>query len=439
MLTFSQLTQIYRAIEFDAKSSEGMLRLNSADIIAALRDALSEENIDRSGIALATGDPDSFKVGQNLRVRCRQPAVFLGVLASTTADLISGSRTREPDNYFVIEEKYAKGDANPPAALKHYFNILRIVGLLKESAAFLDESAQELVFIQNGRFSVPVLYSAEDALAVPPDVADRLSAFFNGDAHQDQKLSILAGTIYDLTSSTPANERFRLILRSIDEITTKLKDGYRLFASGFSYDKVKGEIQDAKLEFTNKIHKTFSDIQNQALAIPVATVIVATQMKSAETFSPEFWVNSGVLFGCYIFVAISLLMLRNQAQTLRTIESEIQRQEAKIAKDHKAIEEMFEKDFGDLHARLKSQHLTLMIVGAIVLFGFIATHVVYAQLWKPRSESSATTPQVGSEPKDMERRNCASVSEKRRDLPPWIHPHWSCVDQHSSRALEKRN
>ncbi|MCZ5662332.1 hypothetical protein O5623_28590 [Escherichia coli] len=59
-----------------------------------------------------------------------------------------------------------------------------------------------------------------------------------------------------------------------------IKKGYKVFVSGFSYEKILDQLRVAKIEEMGKIHKVFSDIQNQILGIPVATIIVATQMKA---------------------------------------------------------------------------------------------------------------------------------------------------------------
>lgn len=97
----------------------------------------------------------------------------------------------------------------------------------------------------------------------------------------------------------------------MSEFYSKYVDGYRLFVSNFSYDKVISELELAKVEYTGKIHKAFTDIQNQILGIPVATVVVATQMKSAPQIGYEFWVNIAVLTGCWIFVMLVGLLICN--------------------------------------------------------------------------------------------------------------------------------
>ena len=56
-------------------------------------------------------------------------------------------------------------------------------------------------------------------------------------------------------------------------------------------------MEAAKVDYVAKIHKTLIDIQGQLLAIPVATIIVASQLKSNQTCGVDFWTNIAVLAG----------------------------------------------------------------------------------------------------------------------------------------------
>ena len=106
------------------------------------------------------------------------------------------------------------------------------------------------------------------------------------------------------------------------ELQKKFSDGYNLFASSFSYDKIRDEVETAKVEYTGKIHKVFSDIQNQVLGIPIASIVVATQMKDAGAKTAttyEVYVNSAVLLGCWIFVLLTGLLIWNQQHTLKVL------------------------------------------------------------------------------------------------------------------------
>lgn len=64
-------------------------------------------------------------------------------------------------------------------------------------------------------------------------------------------------------------------MQEAGDISERVASGYRLFASSFTYSKIRREVESAQAEFLARIHKTFVDIQGQLLGIPVATVVVA--------------------------------------------------------------------------------------------------------------------------------------------------------------------
>jgi len=163
-------------------------------------------------------------------------------------------------------------------------------------------------------------------------------------------------------------------------------EGYRLFVADFSYDKIVNQLEVAKLEEIGKIHKTFADIQNQILGIPVATIVVATQMKAANNVGYEFWVNTAVLIGCWVFAILSIFVLRNQLHTLNAIGNEISRKKQQMIRDYKSVEDLITKSFPILEARLKSQRRAFHVVDIILVIGLVLSHVVYFILTKPAQD-----------------------------------------------------
>lgn len=83
------------------------------------------------------------------------------------------------------------------------------------------------------------------------------------------------------------------------------------------------QLRVAKIEEMGKIHKVFSDIQNQILGIPVATIIVATQMKQANGWDSQALINTAVVLGALFFTIMILFVLFNQWQTLTAINDEL--------------------------------------------------------------------------------------------------------------------
>lgn len=159
----------------------------------------------------------------------------------------------------------------------------------------------------------------------------------------------------------------------------KFSEGYKIFIADFSYDKVRNEFETFRIEYAGKIHKIFSDIQNQLLTIPVATVIVATNMK-AVTAESICLANNAVLLGAWVFAILFVLLCINQWKTLTALSKEIDRQKKVMADDYPTISATFDDVFEWLGKRVKMQYNFLIIVIVVLIVGLGSAHYFYFRM-----------------------------------------------------------
>lgn len=381
---FDQLVALYRAIDFRANSRQGALSIandGQRDLLASM---LSADN-DEYGLRIIQGNADALRVGEVVELEVNDPRISIGIVATDLDDLFVApkARIREPARYFVISEKFCNSDQIVPDSIERYRTLLKLIALLKQAAAYLDEETGELVFIHDGKFELPIQFAATDLPRMDMGCASRLLESFENDTHRDQKFAILAKSIQSICNAAKPKGRFGLLLEHLPELLKSFSEGYRLFVADFSYDKIVNQLEVAKLEEIGKIHKTFADIQNQILGIPVATIVVATQMKAASIVGYEFWVNTAVLVGCWVFAILSIFVLRNQLHTLNAIGDEIARKKQQMLKDYKSVENLITKSFPFLETRLRTQRWAFYVVDLILVVGLILSHVVYFLLTDP--------------------------------------------------------
>lgn len=149
------------------------------------------------------------------------------------------------------------------------------------------------------------------------------------------------------------------------------------FVSGFSYEKIIDQLKAAKLEEFGKIHKTFSDIQNQILSIPISTMIVATQMKKANGWDVQAISNTAIIIGSLIFAISLIISLFNQMQTLNTIEEEVEYKKKQAKKLYKSIYEDICITFDAIDRRLFAQRIAIWCVGAVLAISVIYSVAIY--------------------------------------------------------------
>jgi hypothetical protein len=212
------------------------------------------------------------------------------------------------------------------------------------------------------------------------DEVQALTSLVPTDTHKKQCAGILATAIVDLVRTQPSSSRFAYLLSHAKELRDAYDQGYKMYAAGFSYDKLKDTVEAARVEYVGKIHKVLSDIQNQLLGIPVATVIVATQMKEDKGSGPELFINTAVLLGSWVFVALTLLLIRNQQHTLDVLKEEIARQKRQLSKEYIAVADMFTDTFKSLESRARTQTIILWTIVAIIIAGLVLASWSYVRL-----------------------------------------------------------
>jgi len=380
---FEQLIMFCRNVQFRDNSRLGTLRISNTSELDLLN--LLLEDGDDFGLSIFSGNP---LIGETVEINLGNPKLAIGIIATNLDDLLIAPKAkfREPPRYFTIDSKFSSSDETIPESIIRYRQVLKLIGLIKESSAYLDEENGEFIFIDDGKFPLAIRYSGEQVQLADMTVVSQLLEAFNNDTHRDQKLAILSKSVHTICGATNPNERFGVLLAHLVDLQKSFSEGYRLFVADFSYDKIINQLETAKLEEIGKIHKTFSDIQNHILGIPVATVIVATQMKKATGTGYEFWVNNAVLIGCWVFVILSLLILKNQQHTLKAIGEEIQRKKTQMLTEYSSVADLITQSFPFLEHRLKVQKIAFCVVDIILVIGLILAHVVYFMITVPSKE-----------------------------------------------------
>lgn len=384
--TWNDLIQVVRGLanRQDGPPVSGTFSISTATDLAALKVCLDGVH-DTHLVLVNEEQPSTLAVGQFVDILL-SPRLGFGLLKRDIADLLAGSRKariKEPP-FFLMTEGVSSSDlVEDDHLVVRYRTVLQFIQTLRRSAAFLDVDEPALVFVKDGKFELPIDYDSDDlknmSLSAIQDVLDIIPA----GTHEKQCSSILAEAVISITEHLSGEQRFRHLLANAGELKKKFDQGYQLFAAGFSYEKVRDQVEGARVEYSGKIHKVFSDIQNQLLGIPVATMIVATQMKDVKTNSYEFWVNTSVLIGCWVFAILMIFLLHNQSHTLKVLQDEIDRQKRQLKKEFAAVADSFADTFNYLTKRARTQRLILYVIDAFVVLGLVLSHVIYLKLTPP--------------------------------------------------------
>jgi len=225
------------------------------------------------------------------------------------------------------------------------------------------------VYFANARIEVPVKFTAKDLRSIDSAQVDLLAKALEGEVHSEQRLGILADAVLELVSGQSTGGRFHYLMQNVDELVRRVNNGYRLFASSFSYSKIRSELEKTQSEYVSRIHKTFSDIQGQLLVLPIASVVVATQLKAPTVCGPELLANVAVVCGACLFAALLIASCINQWMTLNAISSEIKGQRTRLNAEFSEIKDLFTGSFDALDGRILWHRWVMAIIVGLCVVG----------------------------------------------------------------------
>lgn len=356
--------------------------MSNEAILATLRTLDADDRaFEESGIAIQS-KPNGLVLGASVVVDVQPPRSGLGLYVGDVDAILAvpSCRVVEPPRYYLSEERFGYEDAVVPDSVLQYRLAVRVVRCIGEVAAFVDRYQAEAVFFGPSRLRVPIDYKVHDLKNLARKDVEGLESFVFERIHKDQKSAILSAAIVEACRDKPEPSRFKYLILNLTEIIDKAQEGYKLFASEFSYEKIKGKTEDAINEYAGKIHKTFHDIQNQVMGIPVATVIVATQLKTATGCGVEFWANLAISVGATLFVLLLSIAIANQLMTLSTISGDVMRQKVRLIENYSAIAGQFIPLYRSLEKRVGIHRALLAAILLTCILGVCLTWIIFYNL-----------------------------------------------------------
>lgn len=367
-ITWPDLLEIYRNCVW-VDDHIALLTIVSGGIARTLKLVETSDRAYHEADIALQDDQAQLAVGSSVEVRIGSPHRSLGLLVKDWDALLASSfsRMREPSAFFIRSDKTHNATLPPTEMLLQYRSTMKLVKLLSDSALFADQQQAKLVYFSDARIEVPVKFTAKDLRSIDSVQVDLLAKALEGEVHSEQRLGILADAVVELVSSQSAAGRFHYLMQNVDELVRRIHDGYRLFASSFSYSKIRSELEKSQSEYVSRIHKTFSDIQGQLLVLPVASVVVATQLKAPNVCGPELLANVAVVCGACLFAALLIASCINQWMTLNAISSEIKGQRIKLNAEYSEIKDLFTGSFDALDGRIYWHRFVMSVIIGLCL------------------------------------------------------------------------
>jgi hypothetical protein len=274
-------------------------------------------------------------------------------------------RRRVPRQFTIRELGYTHGrTAQSPALIANYLAAAKLFELLSRLADLTGGDGASLHFIKSHDAKIELVpdYGQTD-LAALPSLGHFEDNYVITNHHAEQKRCIVRSALLEVFKG---RRRVALsdVLARFEEIMDNVRSSYSMYMAEFSFEKVRAEIEKDNLDSTLKLNKTFSEIQNQLLALPVALVLVGGQMAQADGLSLK---NVVIWLGSALFSGLMWMLIHNQRNAVRAIGDEIRLRRHKIDTQPSDVSSRFKRSFDDLEQRQDKQDGLLGVLVWVVL------------------------------------------------------------------------
>ena len=282
-------------------------------------------------------------------------------------------------SFYIFEEKihYISECDYKDDELPNFIKIAKLFDALNTISDFQGYIGNEPYIVFFGRVNLKInfKFTASDLNVDLKKIILFIDDYiFNKTHHEDRVLSIRNALNEVFTEKDVSFSEF---LKKFDNFYRLVRNNFQLYIDNFSFDDFKNKLEEDRREYTIKINKVFSDMQNQLLTLPIATVLAAGQMVLVNGFG-NFIKNSLIVVGISIFCTLVLMQISNQYSTLKALRDEIHsREEGMIEKDDSSYRAEYLDVYSQLNLRLIKLDTNLRLVKRITISATVLIFFVY--------------------------------------------------------------
>lgn len=364
---------VHGDIEITRESRELLSRLDN--------EGLLYPTVNVGGRSLSTEELTPKHEGFSAIVELMPPRTDSAFFAEDLNDLfdtLHASKYKAPSAFYIADATYLHRDGQPAGAVAQYLQALDLIALLSDICdhAVLDER-MKLIFLQKEKLELVVDYGLQDLHDLSQ--VGQLRHDLKAAPHEEQKRTILKTVLIERlnNSNIKSDQRFAYLLNHFDEFSDSYSDNYRLYISSFSFEKIREEAEEKKLEYTAKLNKVFTDIQDKLLGIPASVLFVGWQMKQATT-TDQMVANTVMLIGAWVVAVLMWMLIQNQKHTLKATKEEIDGLERRYKRKYADQFMSIEVIFTNLNARYQHQQRILRLISGLIIVAVVGAWSLYA-------------------------------------------------------------
>ncbi|AUM27076.1 MULTISPECIES: hypothetical protein [Acinetobacter calcoaceticus/baumannii complex] len=272
---------------------------------------------------------------------------------------------------FIPDTDCSNNELNNVFVVANLFLNLKLISDLHGDAG----NKSFIIFVGKKNLKINSEYVAEDLKRDLILVKSFIRDYIQNDFHQeDRHLSVINGLHEVFKESEISLSSF---LKGFDTFHRVVKSNFQLYMDKFSFDDFKNKVEEDRREYTIKINKVFSDMQNQLLTLPIATVLAAGQIVYVST-AGDLIKNILIVIGIGIFCVFVLMQISNQNSTLSALDEEIKLRKSEMEKKEESNHKTeYLGVYTQLDIRIGKLNENLSLVRNITLVATILVFLVF--------------------------------------------------------------
>lgn len=280
-------------------------------------------------------------------------------------------RRKVPSKFILLNSgyRYSGDPAGAPPEVRKYFDMIHLVNILCRLCDYDSAAGKFVNFVvrPDAKFRVELNFSEGELIEIP-GIGAFTNSFLESEFHAEEKRDIVRDCLADVAKGVSSLSLAAVAL-AFEVVMKNARASYALLLSKFSASSVQKDVDKQNLEDTLRLNKTFSEIQNQLLALPAAILVAGAAFETGKVYK-----NSAVFVGVAIFVVLMVMLIRNQRNSVAAISAEIGIRKKNLNGQPDSVAQMYLPAFDALERRAGAQLRTLVVVMILsfIVFAFAA-------------------------------------------------------------------
>ena len=258
---------------------------------------------------------DDIKVGDelfiNLSIRKKKFKFYLNI-----DDLIKFNQTTAPDFYYIYKNDFLSNENKVIPELRSLSQIYSLIAFLKDAADYSEtiHSELKLIFIQSKIVAFKVNFKSENIDENYNFIGEFETHFKEGSIGRDEKIAMFKNILIKFL--TDEGVSFSNILSNWNIIYDNYKRSYALYLDGFSIEKIKSEIDNERINLTEKLHTILSGLNSRIISVPIGFFLIISQFDYTGQNSIK---NIALASGAVIFFLVEYFLLADNKELVDNI------------------------------------------------------------------------------------------------------------------------